>query len=158
MEPKVSLRPVADDDLDEIFEQMRDPISVGMAAFTSADPGDRAAFDARMARLRASQDVRLLAVVADGDLAGTIASFRQEDDTEITYWIGRRWWGRGVASAALAAFLAVTPERPLQARVASDNLGSIRVLEKNGFQAAGADRGFASGRNSEMDERIYIHP
>ena len=50
--PGVSLRPVEDADLDALFDQMRDPESVWMAAFTARDPDDRAAFDAHMASTR----------------------------------------------------------------------------------------------------------
>ncbi len=49
----VALRPVEDLDLDALFDQMRDPASVRMAAFTTKDPGDRSAFDAHMARVDA---------------------------------------------------------------------------------------------------------
>jgi RimJ/RimL family protein N-acetyltransferase len=38
-----------------------------------------------------------------------------------------------VATAALAAFLAIEPTRPLYAYVAGHNLASRRVLEKCGF-------------------------
>jgi hypothetical protein len=83
----VTLRPVEDGDLDALFEQMRDPDSVWMAAFTPADPGDRNAFDAHMATVRASPDITLRAVTCDGHLAGSIASFTTEGQTEVTYWI-----------------------------------------------------------------------
>ena len=44
--PMVELRPVETSDLDAIFDQMRDPVSVRMAAFTTEEPNDRVAFDA----------------------------------------------------------------------------------------------------------------
>ena len=86
---EVALRPVEDSDLDTLFEQMRDPESVRMAAFTAKDPGDRAAFDAHMARIRSTPGVTQRAVTADGRLVGSIASFVIEGDTEVTYWIDR---------------------------------------------------------------------
>jgi hypothetical protein len=91
----VSLRPVEDADLDALSGQMRDPESVWMAAFTARDPDDRAAFDARMARLRRSPDMTLRAVTCDGRLAGSIASFVIDGRTEITYLIERASWARG---------------------------------------------------------------
>jgi RimJ/RimL family protein N-acetyltransferase len=45
--------------------------------------------------------------------------------------------------------------RPLGARVAFDNFGSQRVLEKNGFIRIGSDSGFANARQAEIEEFIY---
>jgi RimJ/RimL family protein N-acetyltransferase len=117
---KVALRPLDDADLDTLFDQMRDPESVRMAAFTAKDPDDRQAFDAHMARVRTSPDVTLRRVTRDGRVVGSIASFVIDGDTEITYWIDRFVWGEGIASRALAAFLDTVPTRPLHARAATD--------------------------------------
>ncbi|PSL58232.1 RimJ/RimL family protein N-acetyltransferase [Saccharothrix carnea] len=151
---EVALRPVEDTDLDALFEQMRDPESVRMAAFTAEDPDDRAAFDAHMAKVRASPDTKLRAVTLDGRLVGTISSFVMEGDTEITYWLDRSVWGRGVASRALALFLDVVAVRPLHARAASDNLGSLAVLRKAGFAVIGTEVSYASARDAEIEETI----
>ena len=88
----IALRPVADGDLDALFEQMRDPEGVRMAAFTPEDPDDRDAFDARMARSRTASDSTMRAVICDGRLVGSIASFLFEGQTEVTYWIDRSVW------------------------------------------------------------------
>jgi RimJ/RimL family protein N-acetyltransferase len=73
----------------------------------------------------------------------------------VTYWIGRQDWGQGIATRALKEFLTgIETTRPLSARAASDNAGSIRVLEKCGFTHVGVDRGFAHGRNEETEEAI----
>ena len=93
-------------------------------------------------------------IVVDGDVAGTIGSWGDADDREVTYWIGRTFWGRGVATRALEAFLAVDPTRPLHARVAADNIASRRVLEKCDFCVVGTDRGFAEARAAEIDELV----
>ena len=150
----VSLRPLEDRDLDAIFEQMTDPESVRMAAFTSEELTDRRAFLNRMSRLRADPSASNRVIDVDGAIAGTIASFRIDDQREVTYWVDRTLWGKGVASAALQLLLAETAERPLYARAASDNLGSLRVLEKAGFRRIGVDRGFAFGRGEEIEETI----
>jgi RimJ/RimL family protein N-acetyltransferase len=94
------------------------------------------------------------AIVADGEVAGTIGSWGGADDREVTYWIGRAFWGKGVATRALAAFLAVDPTRPMHARVAADNIASRRVLEKCGFRVVGTDRGFAEARAAEIEELV----
>jgi RimJ/RimL family protein N-acetyltransferase len=81
---QLALRPVEARDLDAIFEQMRDPKSVQMAAFTPDDPNDRNAFDARMAKVMASPDNSLRAITRDSQLVGTIGSYVSEGATEVT--------------------------------------------------------------------------
>ncbi|MFK0248064.1 GNAT family N-acetyltransferase [Amycolatopsis azurea] len=151
---EVALRLVEDSDLDALFEQMRDPESVRMAAFIARDPNDREAFDAHVAKLRSSPDIILRAVTGDGRFLGTVGSFVVEGDTEITYWIDRSAWGQGIASQALALLLDIVEVRPLHARAASDNLGSLRVLEKAGFTVIGTDTGYALARDAEIEETI----
>ena len=150
----VALRPVTDDDIQPLFDQMRDPESVRMAAFTPQDPDDRMAFDARMARIRSSPDITFLVVTCDGDLVGSIGTFVIEGDTEVTYWIDRAAWGRGIASAALGLLLQRVSVRPLHARAASDNAGSLRVLQKAGFVPVGTEVSFAPARTAEIEETI----
>ena len=152
--PTVALRPVEDSDLDAIFEQMRDPVSVEMAAFTTEDPDDRAAFDAHMAKVLASPDGTMRAVTGDGRLVGTVASFVLDGVTEVTYWIDRSHWGRGIAGRALALLLHEVPARPIRARVASDNLASMHVLRKNGFRPVGTEVSFAPARGTEIEETL----
>jgi RimJ/RimL family protein N-acetyltransferase len=150
----VALRPVQDRDLDALFEQMRDPEAVRMAAFTARDPSDRAAFDAQLARVRTAPDITHRAVTCDGQLVGSIASFPIEGQSEITYWIDRAAWGQGIATRAVALLLELVPARPLYARAASDNTGSLRVLHKSGFTDIGTEVSFAPGRNAEIEETI----
>lgn len=150
----VSLRPIEDRDLDTIYQQVTDPESVRMAAFTAEDQTDRCAFLSRMARVRADAGASNRVIEVDGAIAGTIASFRIDDQLEVTYWVDRTQWGKGIASAALQILLAETAERPLYARAASDNVGSLRVLEKAGFRRVGVNRDFAPGRSEEIEETI----
>jgi RimJ/RimL family protein N-acetyltransferase len=151
---EVALRPVDDSDLDALFEQRRDPESVLMAAFTAEDPDDRTAFDVHMAKVRTSPEVTTRAITVDGQLVGSIASFVIEGDTEVTYWIDRSFWGQGIAGRALALLLESVPVRPLFARVASDNVGSLKVLQKAGFAITGTEISFANGRNTEIEETV----
>ena len=150
------LRDVRDEDLDVLFAYWRDPESNRMAAFTAADPSDRAAFDARWARLRADPDVTNRTIVVDGEVVGTIGSWTQDGRRKVTYWLGREHWGKGIATRALAAFLAIETARPLHAAAAADNAGSIRVLEKCGFIHVGGGRGFANARGEEVDEIFLV--
>jgi RimJ/RimL family protein N-acetyltransferase len=150
----VSLRPLEDRDLDAIYQQVTDPQSIRMAAFTAEDQTDRSAFLNRMSRIRANASAANRVIDVDGAIAGTIASFRIDDQLEVTYWVDRTQWGKGIASAALQILLAETAERPVFARAASDNVASLRVLEKAGFRPIGVDRGFAPGRGEEIEETI----
>jgi RimJ/RimL family protein N-acetyltransferase len=151
---EIALRPVEDSDLDALFDQGRDPESVRMAAFTAKDPDDRAAFDIHMAKVRAAPDTTLLAVTRDGDVVGSIGCFVLEGDTEITYWIDRSVWGQGIASQALGLLLETVEIRPIRARAASDNRGSLRVLQKAGFSIIGTELAYASARDAEIEETI----
>jgi RimJ/RimL family protein N-acetyltransferase len=149
-----ALREVRDEDLAVLFEQWADPVAAHMAAFTAADHMDRDAFERRWSRLRADETVIARVIVVDGEVAGTISSWGGPDEREVTYWIGRAYWGRGIATGALKAFLTVDPSRPLHARVAYDNVASHRVLEKCGFRVVATERGFAEARSGEIDEFV----
>ena len=151
---QITLRPLEVADFDVIFEQMRDPESVRMAAFTADDPNDRNAFDAHMTKVIAMPGVRNRAIMCDGRLVGSISSWISDGVTELTYWIDRAYWGQGIASTALGLLLAEIPGRPIQARAASDNAGSLRVLQKAGFRPIGTAVGFAPGRGGEIEETI----
>ena len=150
----VALRELEDGDLDGLFEQMRDPESVRMAAFVFRDPNDREAFDAHMERIRSAPDITNRAITRDGRLVGSIACFVIEGETEITYWIDRSAWGQGVASQALTLFLQTVQIRPLYARAASDNAGSLKVLQKAGFHITGTEVTYASARSAEIEETL----
>ena len=154
----VVLRQVEINDLDAIFEHMRDQESVRMAAFTPEDPSDRNRFDAHMEMVMSNPEGTLRAVTSDDLLVGTIASFVSDGATEVTYWIDRAYWGQGVASRALAIFLDEVRVRPLLARAASDNVGSLRVLHKAGFQLLRTEVAFARGRGTEIEETILQLP
>lgn len=149
----IALRAVEDADLPLFFAWTNDPEAMRVAGFTPQDNADRAAFDARWARIRAGAGgVVMRTVVAGGTVVGHVGAYGADDDRQVTYWIGRAHWGRGLATAALRTFLDATPARPLHARAAADNLGSRRVLEKCGFVVTGEDRGFAHARGEEIDE------
>ena len=150
----IVLREIHDSDLPVFFRQMNDPESVRMAAFTAKDPSDRDAFDAHWKRIRSLADVVNRTVLVDGDVVGNAAVYGPPDEREVTYWVDRAYWGRGIATAALRALLVAVPERPLYARAAADNVGSLRVLEKCGFRVTGRDRGFANARGEEIDEVV----
>jgi RimJ/RimL family protein N-acetyltransferase len=149
---RCALREVRDEDLAVLLEQWADPVAAHMAAFTAPDHMDRNAFERRWSRLRADETVIARVIIADGEVAGTVASWGDPDEREVTYWIGRSYWGKGIATGALKAFLTVDPSRPLHARVAFDNVASHRVLEKCGFRVVATERSFAEARSGEIEE------
>ncbi|KQX81826.1 MULTISPECIES: GNAT family N-acetyltransferase [unclassified Streptomyces] len=149
----ISLRQVHDSDLPVFFRQMNDPESLRMAAFTAKDPADRDAFDAHWARIRASSAVQRT-ILADGDVVGSAAVYGEPGEREVTYWVDRAYWGRGIATEALRALVSEVPERPLFARAAADNAGSLRVLEKCGFRSTARATGYANARGGEIEEIV----
>lgn len=125
------MRDVVPTDLPFFFEHQRDPVAVAMVVFRSRE---RAEFDQHWAKILANETVLTKTIVADGRVAGHIASFLRDGEREIGYWIDRALWGRGIASEALSAFLRLEKRRPLSAGVAPHNIASMRVLQKCGFR------------------------
>ena len=125
------LRDVTQDDLPIFFEHQRDPEANRMADFPARE------WDAFLAHWRTKvlgvASARKKTIVVDGQVAGNVVSWEQAGKRLVGYWVGREYWGRGVATAALAEFLQYETTRPLHAYVAAHNAGSIRVLEKCGF-------------------------
>ncbi|MEV0157073.1 GNAT family N-acetyltransferase [Micromonospora sp. NPDC050686] len=158
MTSEVRLRPVRDDDLPVFFAHEQDPQANWMAAFGPADPADRAAFDAHWKRILADQRIIARTVTAGGQVVGHVNAFPVSDRTEVSYWIDPARWGRGYATAALAALLRELPQRPVYARAAKDNAASLAVLRKCGFAVVGEDSGYANGRGAEVEEWVLRLP
>lgn len=135
MNQNVRLRDVEPGDLPSFFEHQRDPEAVAMVVFNSRD---RPAFDEHWAKILADKTGLKKTVVVDGQVAGNVVSFLREGVLEVGYWIDRAYWGRGVATEALSAFLKLEQRRPLHAGVARHNVASLRVLEKCGFGLTGS--------------------
>lgn len=146
----VRLRAVVDSDLDVLFEHQADPEATAMAAFPARD---RERFDAHWARIRRDETVILRTILAGDRVAGGITSWPDEGRRLVGYWLGREYWGRGVATRALALFLAEVSARPLFAHVAAHNAGSIRVLRKCGFQPDPAQEDRSAG---EVEEFVFV--
>jgi RimJ/RimL family protein N-acetyltransferase len=152
----VRLRDVIESDLPIFFEQQLDPEANYMAAFTARDPTDRNAFMAHWVRILGDETITIKTILFNGQVAGSVASYIDEEfgKPEVTYWIGRQYWGKGVATKALAEFLHHVPVRPLYGRTAKDNIASLRVMEKCGFTICGEGKGFAGARGQEVEEFI----
>jgi RimJ/RimL family protein N-acetyltransferase len=133
--PSVRLRDVQEADLPIFFEHQNDPVANEMAAFPARD---LQAFTQHWRVNILGDDAGWKqTILLDGEVVGNILSWRMSGETLVGYWIGRAYWGKGVASRALALFLIEVDERPIHAHVARHNRASIRVLEKAGFVIVG---------------------
>jgi RimJ/RimL family protein N-acetyltransferase len=149
------LRDVVEDDLPLFFDFQLDKDANRLAAFTAKDPTDGEAFTAHWNKIMADPEVIHKTIVCDGQVVGSIGSYEESGKPEVTYWIGTAYWGRGIATRALKAFLEkANTMRPIYARVAKDNLGSRRVLEKCGFKVIGESKGYANARGEEIEELL----
>jgi RimJ/RimL family protein N-acetyltransferase len=154
MSNTVSLRDVNYADLPIFFEQQRDPAANKMAAFTARDPNDLDAFQAHWQRVLGDGTIIKQTILFNGEVAGNIGFWVQDGEPEVGYWLGKQYWGKGIATRALAAFLGLIETRPLFARAAKDNIASLRVLTKCGFQIVGEGKAFANARGEEVEEYI----
>jgi RimJ/RimL family protein N-acetyltransferase len=128
--PIILLRDVIASDLPIFFEQQLDPIANQMAAFPARD---RDAFMAHWAKIMADEANILKTILYGDQIAGNLVSWEHDGEREVGYWLGREFWGKGIATQALSLLLGQVTTRPLYAYVAKHNLASIRVLEKCGF-------------------------
>jgi RimJ/RimL family protein N-acetyltransferase len=151
MPDRIQLRDVLETDLPIFYEQQVDPIATEMADFPSRS---RDAFMAHWATIMADESVQLKTILFEGEVAGNIVCFEQLGEREVGYWLGREYWGKGIATQALEEFLKTIETRPLYAHVAKHNIGSRRVLEKCGFTIAGEDRFFSEIFGKNIDEFI----
>ena len=151
--PAVRLRSVEDRDLDVFFDHQADPQAVEMAAFPARDKDH---FAAHWAKLRADDTLLVRTIVADGVVAGNIGSWQENGQQLLGYWVGREYWGRGVATQALALLVDELSIRPLYAHVVAHNVGSIRVLEKCGFRRDLVQEAKAPATDDGIEEFIFV--
>jgi RimJ/RimL family protein N-acetyltransferase len=128
------LRAVQASDLDDFFEQQREPAANALAAFPSRARHD---FYAHWEGAMKDPETVLRTIVFQGRIAGNIVSWRTPQERCVGYWLGQAFWGKGIATQALRGLCAELEERPLFAYVARHNPGSLRVLEKCGFAIVG---------------------
>ena len=150
----ITIREVESSDLEAFYEHQLDPEAIRMAAFVSKDAKDKAAFDAHWDKMLNSSQNTTRTIVVEGQVAGHIACYPDGENMEVTYWLGREFWGRGLATQALNRMLHLVADRPIFARAATDNVGSIRVLEKCGFKIIKKNKDFANGRGEDTEECI----
>ena len=150
----ILLRDVTESDLSIFFEQQLDHNANYMAAFTRKNPADENTFMAHWRKILGDETIAIKTILFDGHVAGHILRHEWFDEPEVSYWIGKEYCGKSIATKALSEFLKHVNSRPLYARVAKDNIASTRVLEKCGFRICGEDKGFSNARGEEVKEFI----
>ncbi|HRI32460.1 MAG TPA: GNAT family N-acetyltransferase [Saprospiraceae bacterium] len=153
--PNITLTKTVKEDLYVLFEFQLNEEAIYLAAFTPKDPTDKNAYIEKFTKHIADPNINMRTINFKDQIVGSIAKFVLEDEAEITYWIDRKFWGQGIATSALNEFLKMEQIRPIHGRVAFDNFGSQKVLEKCGFVKIGKDKGFANARQVEIEEYIY---
>ncbi|HJR81548.1 MAG TPA: GNAT family N-acetyltransferase [Anaerolineales bacterium] len=151
MPNEIQLRDVTEADLPIFYQQQLDPEAAQMANFPSRN---RDSFMAHWTRIMADESVQLRTILFHGEVAGNIVCFEQLGEREVGYWLGKEYWGKGIATKALEEFLKEIHIRPLYAHVAKHNIGSRRVLEKCGFTITAEDRFFSEVFGKNLDEYI----
>jgi RimJ/RimL family protein N-acetyltransferase len=149
----IALRPPTESDLQIFYEQQLDPEATRMAAFPARE---REPFLAHWRKIMADETMRLHTVLFGGRVAGNVVSFEQSGEREVGYWLGREYWGKGIATAALQHFLEQEPARPLYAHVARHNIASRRVLEKCGFRLLREDSGLSIEPDINLEEYVRM--
>ncbi len=149
------LRDVIEDDLPIFFGPQSEPEANPTEAFTVQDPLKQEAYIGHWNRMLADATTIIKTIVFDGQVVGSILSYEECGKPEVSYWIGEAYWGRGIATQALRVFLAQANQtRPMYARVAKDNAGSLRVLEKCGFTIAGQAEELVDALDEDIEEWI----
>ncbi len=151
----ITLTPTGIDDLNTLFQFQLDKEATYLAAFMATDSTDKTAYIERYIKYLTDPTINNQTIKLNGNIVGSVAKFMMKDEAEITYWIDKKFWGKGIATSALKIFLNIEIVRPIYARAAFDNFGSQRVLTKCGFIQIGKDKGFANARQAEIEEYIY---
>lgn len=152
----ISLRKAVEDDLEHFFRFQLDEEATYMAAFTPENPFDKEAYMTKWKRLLTLNTIYHQTILLDnGEIAGSVLSYEMNGEPQVSYWLDKQHWGKGIAPEALKQFLAIQPQRPIYGRAAADNHRSIRVLEKCGFTLHAHEKGFANARKMEIDEVVY---
>ncbi len=147
----VRLRKLTRKDLPQIYAFEQELEGHQMAVVIPRSPE---AFESNWTNILQDETVTALGIVFNERLAGHISCFQHNSQNTVGYWIGREYWGQGIATRALQLFLDMVPIRPLYAHVATSNAASVRVLEKCGFNVIRHEWSEATERFPECEETI----
>jgi RimJ/RimL family protein N-acetyltransferase len=149
------LRNTTESDLELLFIFQTDKEANYMAGFVSKDPNDKDAYMNHWKKVVDNNKFGMKSIIVDSQLVGSILNFDLESERNISYWLDKNFWRKGITTKAVSIYLEELDFRPLYARVAFDNIGSQRVLEKSGFVKYGEDSYFANARGEEIVEYLY---
>ncbi|PID92314.1 MAG: GNAT family N-acetyltransferase [Bacteroidetes bacterium] len=159
-----SLRPWKMEDAEQLSRHANNPRVA--ASLRDAFPHPYTLEDARswLAALEEdpSDDV-IMAIEVDAEAVGGIGLHAMKDvyryNAELGYWLSESYWGKGIVSEAVALMLelAFTRRHWLRvfASVFENNVGSMRVLEKNGFSRESVQRAAVMKGGQRLDEHVY---
>jgi RimJ/RimL family protein N-acetyltransferase len=152
---KISLRKSIESDLNIFYQNQADEEANFMAAFTSKNPYDKDAYIKKWTELMTVDSVHMESIILDNIVVGCVVKFVMGGDSDITYALDKEHWGKGITTEAVKQFIEIEKTRPLFGRVANDNHGSKKILEKAGFIKIGTNTDFANARGEEIEEYIY---
>lgn len=151
----IHLRQTIASDLEVFFVNQTDEEANYLAAFTPENPFDKEAYMAKWTKLLHNNEINMQTILLGDQVVGSVVKYVMFGDAEITYQISKEFWKQGITTKAVTLFLQQETTRPIFGRVAFDNYGSQKVLEKTGFIKTGSDKGFSNARNKEIEEFIY---
>lgn len=151
----ITLTITTEEDLNTFFEFQLNEEANYMAAFTPKNSNDKVAYIKKYTKYMNDPEINMMTIKLNDVIVGSIAKFIQHNEAGITYWTDKKYWGLGIATAALKHLIKIETAMPIHGGVALDNYGSQRVLEKCGFVRTGRDKGFANARQTQIEEYIY---
>ena len=156
----LTLKPLAEADFGALYHVQNDDEAAWVAG--GGAHRDRDAFTQRMANIVKGDQMQCAMQVmwAQGTIAGYLAHFiRDGKNREVSLWLDRAVWGKGLATRAMHMFLSGLPDQikaePIFARVVDGNDASARVMEKNGFFNVGRDKFYSDIRSCEVSETLF---
>jgi len=150
---QIRLRDMEPGDLPRLYEFNLDPDANRLAGTI---PRSADAFREHWDKVLAAPNIVVKAISVEGVLAGHITCFNLDGADAVGYWVGKEFWGKGVASRALELLLEEVSRRPLYARVATSNRASLRVLQKRGFTIQSTRVSPADDRILECEETVLV--
>jgi len=151
----IKLDKTTKEDLETLFVFQTNKDGIMMAAFTSENPSDKVAYLKKWTAIVDNPKVKMETIRLENIIVGSVIHFDIMSETNVSYWIDQKFWGKGIATKALNEFIKGSDKRPLFGMVAYDNIGSQKVLEKCGFKSIGKEKGFANARKKEIEEFVY---
>ena len=151
----IELTKTTREDLETLFVFQTNQEGIQMAAFTSEDQTNKEAYITKWSKIIENPEILMQTIRLNNTIVGSVVHFDFRGETNVSYWIDQPYWGKGLATEGLKAFIQNTTKRPLYGRVAHDNYGSQKVLEKCGFKCIAKERGFANARKMEIEEFVY---